>query len=183
MAVGQKADCWLSPGPNNTINFHHNYANDEDTHLLICSSSNKHNYNKLIQTALDYYNKTILKKQVKKEEGELLQNDSVMLDKLGYCTWNAFGKSVNTEKLTEALDSLQKNDIPIAYAILDDGWQSSICEQLISLEADKEKFPGGLQNTISKLKARYPFVQYVGVWHVSGCSRKVICLHFIHMFI
>lgn len=177
MAIGQKIDCWLSPssgssGSNNLVDFHYDTTfskKEEDTaHLIVRSTSDTRNYNELIKTALDYYESHIKKDNNEHIDSVVEDSNSIMLDKLGYCTWNAFGKDVNAAKLDDALGSLYSEHIPIGYLILDDGWQkiSQDKQQLVSLDACDEKFPCGLQQTISRLKSKYPFVQSIGVWHV-----------------
>lgn len=153
MIVGQ--DGWLSPGPSNTI--HLNHQGD----LIIASTSNINDFYRLIQTAFNYHASSI-NQEVKKT-----RNDSIMLNKLGYCTWNAFGKSVDADKINNALDSLQRNNIPVGYIIIDDGWQ--MCnekQQLVSMDACQDKFTGGLKHTVSAIKSKYPFIESVGIWHV-----------------
>jgi hypothetical protein len=180
MAAGQKIDSWLSPGPNNTIQFNYKPCEEiTDAHLLIASTSNKHRFSRLIAIALEYFKNSIMEKKEDRKKGNEeggMELDSIILEKLGYCTWNAFGKSVDALKVYDALDSLKSNEIPIGYVILDDGWQkvSKGNQQLISMEACEVKFPSGLKKTIFKLKTKYPFVQYVGVWHVRRRKRGYI---------
>ncbi|GAA5807534.1 hypothetical protein MFLAVUS_000897 [Mucor flavus] len=159
LPVAQSADAWLSPGINNTIDFNCSSDKASETHLLIASTTTDDFY-RLIETALNYYTRFI-----KKQSDKIEYKDISMLQNLGYCTWNAFGKSINKEKLFNSLDSLQSNDIPVKYVIIDDGWQETSYERITSMEACKNKFPGGLKETVSEIKSKYPFVEFVGVWH------------------
>lgn len=150
--VGQ--DGWLSPGPGDTIHLNHHQGD-----LIIASTSHMDSIASLIQTAFSYLTRSVNK--------VVTGNDSVMLNKLGYCTWDAFGKSVNADKINQALQSLERNEIPVAYIMIDDGWQNvNDKQQLLSMDARHDKFPGGLKQTVSTIKSKYPFVESVGVWHV-----------------
>ncbi|KAL7317410.1 hypothetical protein PS15m_003773 [Mucor circinelloides] len=162
LAVCQHADCYLSFEAGGSIKLHH--IPGKDAHLLIVSTSKKKHFAQLIRVALDYYETSI--KQVAENEGNLLDTDTILLDKLGYCTWNAFGQDVDMTCVKSALDSLKTHNIPVEYLMLDDGWQS-ITEkrQLSDFEACTQKFPEGLSKTVAQLKSEYPFIKYIGVWH------------------
>ncbi|KAL9556851.1 hypothetical protein MBANPS3_001673 [Mucor bainieri] len=162
MPASQSSDCYLSFAENGSIQFHH--APGEDAHLLIVSTAKRKHFSQLTQTALNYYRDAI--KQVSGKDGTLLDTDNILLDKLGYCTWNAFGQDVDLAQVKSALGSLKEHNIPVEYLMLDDGWQS-ITEkrQLAGFQACAQKFPDGLSKTIVQLKSDYPFIKYIGVWH------------------
>ena len=44
---------------------------------------------------------------------------------LGFCTWDAFYSSVDSDKVSSGLDSLSDAGVTVKYVILDDGWQST----------------------------------------------------------
>ena len=44
---------------------------------------------------------------------------------LGFCTWDAFYSSVDSDKVSAGLDSLRDAGVTVKYVILDDGWQST----------------------------------------------------------
>ncbi|KAI8096991.1 glycoside hydrolase superfamily [Halteromyces radiatus] len=91
---------------------------------------------------------------------------TTMKSYLGYCTWNAFGQDGVTEvAIEQALSSFVKNDIPIRYLIIDDGWQQQCKGYMTGWDADGLKFPKGLDKTITSLKQTYPMLLSVGVWH------------------
>ncbi len=48
-------------------------------------------------------------------------------DGLSYCTWNGIGQHLTEQKLFDALESLAKNEINISNLIIDDNWQSLVC--------------------------------------------------------
>jgi hypothetical protein len=43
----------------------------------------------------------------------------------GFCTWDAFYSSVDSDKVSSGLDSLRDAGVTVKYVILDDGWQST----------------------------------------------------------
>lgn len=156
--------CWFSTGPNNTLHFHTTEDNKEE-HLIVCATTEEYDSTRLVQTALNYYyNKTIKKDSSKAEE---ILPESEMLDGLGYCTWNAFGKSVTMDNIQQAMKSFQSHHIPISYTIIDDGWQHVINNKMGSMDTCLQKFPHGLKKTISTLKSDFPFLKKIGIWHVS----------------
>ncbi|OBZ82560.1 putative galactinol--sucrose galactosyltransferase 2 [Choanephora cucurbitarum] len=161
--ASQSSDCWFSPKGGNSISVCHSSERDDDINLLISSTPFKDDFAKLVSTTISYYqqmtnrsNKSVSQSYFK----------SVLLEKLGYCTWNAFGKEVSLEKIHTAVESLSKHDIPIGYLIIDDGWQAvNSKSQFDSFDACPKKFPGGLKHMVEELKSFYPFLKAVGVWH------------------
>jgi hypothetical protein len=93
-------------------------------------------------------------------------------DGLAYCTWNGLGQNLTEDKIYEALDSLEKNDIKIANLIIDDNWQSldnegqnQIFRGMTDFEANKKGFPNGFKSTIEKIRNDHPSIQHIAVWH------------------
>lgn len=183
MTVGSNnvEDCWLSPGPESTLNLNMIPCKDGNANLLICSTSKKGDFAQLFKVAIDYHRGSIKKEIVSKPTPPtpppLQPPDFDMLDVLGYCTWNAFGKGVTEDNLYQAMDSLKAHDIPVAYMIIDDGWSEVLNNKLLSMEMNRDKFSCTLKGTVDKLKSRYPQLNRVGVWHVSNCyfSHYDIC--------
>lgn len=87
-----------------------------------------------------------------------------ILDYLGWCSWDAFYHDVNEEGLLEKANELKDLGIPTKWIMIDDGWSEIKDDRLFSFEADQEKFPSGLANTVHKLKETFG-VNWVGVWH------------------
>jgi hypothetical protein len=93
-------------------------------------------------------------------------------DGFAYCTWNGLGQNLTEDKIYEALDSLEKNDIKITNLIIDDNWQSldnegqnQIFRGMTEFEANKKGFPQGMKHTITKIRSEHPSIQHVAVWH------------------
>lgn len=152
LVINDQGDCWLSPNTDNSLDLHHNH----EASLIIVSS--KTMCSSLVKFALDYYYE---RNNGRKQQQHTVQ--PVMINKLGYCTWNAFGQDLSMDKLMSCLEE----NIPIGYLLLDDGWQCiSEQRQLNGFDAMKERFPKGLKQSIETLKSKFPAIEYIGVWHV-----------------
>ncbi|KAK9448618.1 raffinose synthase or seed imbibition protein Sip1-domain-containing protein [Limtongia smithiae] len=87
------------------------------------------------------------------------------MDCMGFCTWNSMGVGISHDKVMAALASLHERGVRIGMLILDDGWQVvNDQRQLVRFEAN-EKFPMGLKYTVDAIKAKYPYIKHVSVWH------------------
>ncbi|MEK0312756.1 Sip1-related alpha-galactosidase [Cohnella sp. 56] len=87
-----------------------------------------------------------------------------LLDKLGWCSWDAFYHRVNEEGVLQKAEELQRLGVPACWFMIDDGWSNVRDSMLNGFEADPAKFPEGLGHTVDLLKNRYG-VRHVGVWH------------------
>ncbi|MBB6735796.1 Sip1-related alpha-galactosidase [Cohnella zeiphila] len=87
-----------------------------------------------------------------------------ILDRLGWCSWDAFYHKVNEDDLLAKAEELQKLGLPVGWVMIDDGWSQVEDGELVSFEADPVKFPGGLKRAVSALKDRFG-IRHVGVWH------------------
>ncbi|CAM9277558.1 unnamed protein product, partial [Chrysoparadoxa australica] len=100
------------------------------------------------------------------------------VDYLGWCTWDSFYTSIDSEKVIKGLESLKSSGVKPKWLVLDDGWQSTSnvdapngeqwMDHLTSLVANK-KFrdeAGGidLKDTVSRAKTEFG-VEYFMVWH------------------
>lgn len=100
---------------------------------------------------------------------EWLQN---WYDGLAYCTWNGLGQHLHEDKIFEALDSLEKNEINISNLIIDDNWQSLSKEggdqfenAWMEFEATKTGFPRGLKATVEDIRNKHKRIKHIAVWH------------------
>lgn len=76
-----------------------------------------------------------------------------MFKYLGWCTWEQYKKDINSELLKNEIIKLKTIDLPIRYAIIDDGHLSSrsaknIKNQLTSF-LPNDKFPQGFSPLLS----------------------------------
>ncbi|KAI9789804.1 MAG: hypothetical protein M1833_002254 [Piccolia ochrophora] len=93
-------------------------------------------------------------------------------DGLSYCTWNGLGQKLSEEKIMEALESLERNDVFITNLIIDDNWQSldgdgrsQFRRGWERFEAIKEGFPNGLKHAVSRIRSKHTNIQHIAVWH------------------
>ncbi|KAF2786971.1 glycoside hydrolase family 36 protein [Melanomma pulvis-pyrius CBS 109.77] len=93
-------------------------------------------------------------------------------DGLSYCTWNGIGQHLTEQKIFDALDSLQKNEINVSNLIIDDNWQSlnheggdQFLNAWMEFEATKSGFPRGLQAAVNDIRSKHKNIRHVAVWH------------------
>lgn len=88
------------------------------------------------------------------------------LSYIGWCTWNAssMGSKLNEETVTKGVESFTKNNFPLGWVLVDDGWFDHKNSQLRSFSPDATKFPNGFKPLVAKLKNDY-HIKHVGIWH------------------
>ncbi len=139
------------------------YEEGEDPYVLVQSA---------VQT-LQKCLKTFQQKEKKKRVS--------VLNRLGWCTWNAFYDEISESKILTVAEEFYKHGQKLGFLLIDDGWQSSKPEasyrnnfnyvedkylsRLTSFEADAEKFPQGIAHTVQCLKNEFG-VGAVLVWHL-----------------
>lgn len=91
------------------------------------------------------------------------KNPPPIVDKFGWCTWDAFYLKVNPEGIHEGVKGLVKGGCPPALVLIDDGWQS------INHDDDPITDQGGLNRTAAgeqmpcrliKFEENYKFKDY-----------------------
>lgn len=83
---------------------------------------------------------------------------------IGWCSWDAFYKSVNESGINTKVDEFIQKKIPVKWILIDDGWQSYKNNRLSSFQADQLKFPNGLKKIVEQAKIKSQ-IEHVGVWH------------------
>ncbi len=88
------------------------------------------------------------------------------LEYLGWCTWNASsnGTNLNEQTVIRGVESFTKNNFPLGWVLIDDGWFDHNGQRLRSFRPDAAKFPNGFAPMINTLKKQYN-LKHVGVWH------------------
>ena len=93
-------------------------------------------------------------------------------DGLTYCTWNGLGQDLTEQKIFDALDILDKNNVKITNLIIDDNWQSldnhgdsQFNRGMTDFDANKQGFPHGLGHAVTTIRDKHPNIQHVAVWH------------------
>lgn len=61
------------------------------------------------------------------------------VDDFGFCTWDAFYSSVDSEKVKSGLQSLIDSGTPAKFVIIDDGWQSTALSKDQSAKINESK--------------------------------------------
>lgn len=62
---------------------------------------------------------------------------------LGWCSWEHFHKDIDATVLADSIGALNDADVPVRWALIDDGHQTCSGRRLTSLAPDPEKFPDG----------------------------------------
>nr|POF03087.1 putative galactinol--sucrose galactosyltransferase 5 [Quercus suber] len=81
-----------------------------------------------------------------------------IVDKFGWCTWDAFYLSVHPQGVLEGVKGLVDGGCPPGLVLLDDGWQS------IGHDSDPIT-QEGMGAFVRDLKEEFKSVDYVYVWH------------------
>ncbi|KAF7548750.1 hypothetical protein G7Z17_g6854 [Cylindrodendrum hubeiense] len=123
-------------------------------------------------------NETPLVREMIHEEFKSTYTDSShlapLVDYLGFCTWNALGPDLTQEKILDALQVLDKNNVKISTLLIDDNWQTLGSTELGYDHHDyrgfadfkaNEGFPDGIKGLTTKVKAENPLITDIGVWH------------------
>ncbi|MEX2606745.1 MAG: Sip1-related alpha-galactosidase [Kiritimatiellia bacterium] len=98
------------------------------------------------------------------------------LDRLGWCSWNAFGKEVCEEDIRSVASAFRESKLPVHFMLLDDGWlhfepadsggglaEGITNHALISMDPYPESFPGGMARLIAHVKSCG--IEAFGLWH------------------
>lgn len=89
-------------------------------------------------------------------------------DRFGWCTWDAFYQEVSHDRVWQGLESFRDGGIEPRWLILDDGWQSErrmpTGERRLTAFAANDKFPAGLEATVSMAKDEFQVERFL-CWH------------------
>ncbi len=89
-----------------------------------------------------------------------------VFEKFGWCSWDAFYHKVSAEGICRKLAEFKEKQVPVKWALIDDGWLNADYDRqvLLGLDAAGDKFPMGLEHCVSRMKQEFG-VEQVGVWH------------------
>ncbi len=89
-----------------------------------------------------------------------------MFEYFGWCSWDAFYHEVSHQGIVEKVREFRKKEVPVKWVLIDDGWLSADYEEktLTDLDAEKSRFPEGLESCVRELKEKYD-IENIGVWH------------------
>lgn len=82
---------------------------------------------------------------------------------LGWCSWEHYHFDIDEIKMLNDLDGIEASGLPIRYVLIDDGHLASKNRQLTSFVPDKERFPNGWKNIISRKKEDK--IKWMGLWY------------------
>lgn len=90
-----------------------------------------------------------------------------MFQYLGWCSWDAFYRDVEENKIRQKAEELLEKRVPVRWMLIDDGWLSVQDELLYDFSPDKQKFPDGFKKMIQEIKQKSD-IRWFGVWHAFG---------------
>ncbi|GAU40461.1 hypothetical protein TSUD_134630 [Trifolium subterraneum] len=103
-----------------------------------------------------------------------------IIDKFGWCTWDAFYLKVHPKGVREGVKGLTEGGCPPGLVLIDDGWQS-IChdDDPITDQEGMNRTSAGEQMPCRDLKEEFRSVESVYVWHAlcgywGGVRPKVV---------
>lgn len=82
---------------------------------------------------------------------------------LGWCSWEHYHFDIDETKMLNDLDGIEASGLPIRYVLIDDGHLANKNRQLTSFVPDKERFPNGWKNIISRKKEDK--IKWMGLWY------------------
>lgn len=88
------------------------------------------------------------------------------IDKLGWCTWDAFYREVSESKILDGISVFEKQGHTPGFLIIDDGWQD-VDENmgLRSFDANTKTFPESLASLNQSIRKNHPEIESIGLWH------------------
>ena len=131
------------------------YSSIEETSLVFERDANPYNcFKKTIEKACELYHIPIRADRVYPS----------LFEKIGWCSWDAFYKEVNEEKLVKKANEIKSKQIPFGWILIDDGWQDYENDQMKSYKTNSVKFPNELISVVNKIED-ITGIDKVGVWH------------------
>ncbi|MBO6357957.1 hypothetical protein EY693_03865 [Enterococcus casseliflavus] len=86
------------------------------------------------------------------------------LNKIGWCTWDAFYYEVDQKKILTKLSEFNQLGLPISWLLIDDGWMQVENKKLVDIHVNKNKFPQGLKPFIQEVKDNFT-IEKIGIWN------------------
>lgn len=86
------------------------------------------------------------------------------INRIGYCTYNAFYSDVDGEKILSAARAFVKGGVTPGFLIVDEGWMTSADGKLASFYADPAKFPEGMKAVADECKRECGLKDFF-LWH------------------
>jgi len=80
---------------------------------------------------------------------------------LGWCSWEEYRKDIDSGLLQDAVQTLNESDVPVRWALIDDGWLQTKGGKLLDF-GPNEKFPNGWGPVLEKRSD--DGVRWMGLW-------------------
>ena len=86
---------------------------------------------------------------------------------LGWCSWEEYKWNISEQVLIDTIEQIEKSALPVRYFLVDDGHLDRTDKKLRNFFPDKQKFPNGWGEVLSKRKDDK--IKWIGQWNtVSG---------------
>lgn len=82
---------------------------------------------------------------------------------LGWCTWEHYHYDIDESKILSDIEAIESSGIPIRYVLIDDGHLANKNRQLTSFTPDRQRFPSGWENIMSRKKDNK--IKWMGLWY------------------
>ena len=82
---------------------------------------------------------------------------------LGWCTWEHYHYDIDESKIVSDMEAIESSGIPIRYVLIDDGHLANKDRQLTSFTPDRQRFPAGWKNIMSRKKDNK--IKWIGLWY------------------
>lgn len=82
---------------------------------------------------------------------------------LGWCSWEHYHTGITETNLLQDIDKIKRSDIPVRYVLIDDGHVANRDRQLTSFVPDRQKFPSGWKNILSRKQDNK--IKWMGLWY------------------
>lgn len=83
---------------------------------------------------------------------------------LGWCTWDAFYREVDEEKIKKKAQEFEHKQVPVRWIMIDDGWLSVKDSLLYDFAPERKKFPNGFEKMTEEIRGKGK-IRWFGVWH------------------
>ena len=82
---------------------------------------------------------------------------------LGWCSWEHFKKKIDSDKLVNAVNTIESSGVPVRWVLIDDGFQTQKGLALKSFAAETATFPNGWKPLLDLRKEDK--IKWFGLWH------------------
>lgn len=117
----------------------------------------------IYETVREAYQELIKDKQVSALKKRMEKDYFEAFRYLGWCTWEHYHDDIDEPKIISDINAIEASAIPIRYILIDDGHLTNKNRQLVSFTPDKQRFPFGWENILSRKKEDK--IRWMGLWY------------------